>query len=236
MIEIKNVSKTYNGKKKVLKNISFKIEGGEIFAFIGHNGAGKTTMIKCIMGILDFEEGDILVDNKSIKEEPLECKRIMAYVADNPDLYENMKAIDFINFICDMYEVSEDIRRENTLKYAKMFEIEDKLNDDISSFSHGMKQKIALIAALAHNPKVLIMDEPFVGLDPKAVYDMKEIMRNMAKEGKTIFFSTHILDVAEKLCDRVAIIKDGTIVKVGKMKDIKGDESLEQVFLELGEK
>lgn len=236
MIEIKNVSKTYNGKKKVLKNISFKIEGGEIFAFIGHNGAGKTTMIKCIMGILDFEEDDILVDNKSIKEEPLECKRIMAYVADNPDLYENMKAIDFINFICDMYEVSEDIRRENTLKYAKMFEIEDKLNDDISSFSHGMKQKIALIAALAHNPKVLIMDEPFVGLDPKAVYDMKEIMRNMAKDGKTIFFSTHILDVAEKLCDRVAIIKDGTIVKVGKMKDIKGDESLEQVFLELGEK
>ena len=236
MIEIKNVSKTYNGKKKVLKNISFKIEGGEIFAFIGHNGAGKTTMIKCIMGILGFEEGDILVDNKSIKEEPLECKRIMAYVADNPDLYENMKAIDFINFICDIYEVSEDIRRENTLKYAKMFEIEDKLNDDISSFSHGMKQKIALIAALAHNPKVLIMDEPFVGLDPKAVYDMKEIMRDMAKEGKTIFFSTHILDVAEKLCDRVAIIKDGTIVKVGKMKDIKGDESLEQVFLELGEK
>lgn len=236
MIEIKNVSKTYNGKKKVLKNVSFKIESGEIFAFIGHNGAGKTTMIKCIMGILDFEEGDILVDNKSIKEEPLECKRIMAYVADNPDLYENMKAIDFINFICDMYEVSEDIRRENTLKYAKMFEIEDKLNDDISSLSHGMKQKIALIAALAHNPKVLIMDEPFVGLDPKAVYDMKEIMRDMAKEGKTIFFSTHILDVAEKLCDRVAIIKDGTIVKVGKMKDIKGDESLEQVFLELGEK
>ena len=236
MIEIKNVSKTYNGKKKVLKNISFKIEGGEIFAFIGHNGAGKTTMIKCIMGILDFEEGDILVDNKSIKEDPLECKRIMAYVADNPDLYENMKAIDFINFICDMYEVSEDIRRENTLKYAKMFEIEDKLNDDISSFSHGMKQKVALIAALAHNPKVLIMDEPFVGLDPKAVYDMKEIMRDMAKDGKTIFFSTHILDVAEKLCDRVAIIKDGTIVKVGKMKDIKGDESLEQVFLELGEK
>lgn len=236
MIEIKNVSKTYNGKKKVLKNISFKIEGGEIFAFIGHNGAGKTTMIKCIMGILDFEEGDILVDNKSIKEEPLECKRIMTYVADNPDLYENMKAIDFINFICDMYEVSEDIRRENTLKYAKIFEIEDKLNDDISSFSHGMKQKIALIAALAHDPKVLIMDEPFVGLDPKAVYDMKEIMRDMAKDGKTIFFSTHILDVAEKLCDRVAIIKDGTIVKVGKMKDIKGDESLEQVFLELGEK
>lgn len=236
MIEINNVSKSYNGKKKVLRDVSFKINNGEIFAFIGHNGAGKTTMIKSIMGILDFEEGDILIDGKSIKEEPLECKRIMAYVPDNPDLYENMKAIQFINFICDMYEVPESIRRENTIKYARMFEIEDKLNDDISSFSHGMKQKVALIAALAHNPKILIMDEPFVGLDPKAVYDMKEIMKNMAQDGKTIFFSTHILDVAEKLCDRVAIIKDGMIVKVGKMKDIKGDESLEQVFLELGEK
>ena len=236
MIEIKNVSKTYNGKKKVLKNVSFDIDSGEIFAFIGHNGAGKTTMIKSIIGILDFEEGDILINGKSIKKEPIECKKIMAYVPDNPDLYENMKAIDFINFICDIYDVSESKRRENTLKYAKMFEIEDKLNDDIASFSHGMKQKIALIAALSHDPEILIMDEPFVGLDPKAVYDMKEIMRTMAKDGKTVFFSTHILDVAEKLCDRVAIIKDGTIVKVGKMKDIKGDESLEQVFLELGEK
>lgn len=236
MIEIKNVSKTYNGKKKVLKNVSFDIDSGEIFAFIGHNGAGKTTMIKSIIGILDFEEGDILIDGKSIRKEPIECKKIMAYVPDNPDLYENMKAIDFINFICDIYDVSESKRRENTLKYAKMFEIEDKLNDDIASFSHGMKQKVALIAALSHDPEILIMDEPFVGLDPKAVYDMKEIMRTMAKDGKTIFFSTHILDVAEKLCDRVAIINDGTIVKVGKMKDIKGDESLEQVFLELGEK
>ncbi len=236
MIEIKNVSKTYNGKKKVLKNVSFDIDSGEIFAFIGHNGAGKTTMIKSIIGILDFEEGDILIDGKSIRKEPIECKKIMAYVPDNPDLYEYMKAIDFINFICDIYDVSESKRRENTLKYAKMFEIEDKLNDDIASFSHGMKQKIALIAALSHDPEILIMDEPFVGLDPKAVYDMKEIMRTMAKDGKTIFFSTHILDVAEKLCDRVAIINDGTIVKVGKMKDIKGDESLEQVFLELGEK
>ena len=236
MIEIKSVSKSYNGKKKVLKNISFKIESGEIFAFIGHNGAGKTTMIKSIMGILDFEEGDILINGKSIKEEPIECKEIMAYVPDNPDLYENMKAIDYINFVCDMYDTSLEIRKENTLKYAKMFEIEDKLNDDIASFSHGMKQKIALIAALSHNPEILIMDEPFVGLDPKAVYDMKEVMRNMAKSGKTIFFSTHILDVAEKLCDRVAIIKDGSIATVGKMKDIKGNESLEEVFLELGEK
>ena len=160
---------------------------------------------------------------------------MMAYVPDNPDLYENMKAIDFINFICDMYEISEEKRKENTLKYAKMFEIEDKLNDDISSFSHGMKQKVALIAALSHNPEILIMDEPFVGLDPKAVYDMKEIMKQMKQENKTIFFSTHILDVAEKLCDKVAIIKKGEIIKLGNMKEIKKDESLEQVFLESGD-
>ena len=235
MIEIKNVSKTYNGVKKAIKNVSFKVDGGEIFGFIGHNGAGKTTMIKSIVGILDFEDGDILINGKSIKSNPIECKMDIAYVPDNPDLYENMKAIDFINFICDMYEIDKDTRKKNVLKYAKMFEIDDKLGDDISSFSHGMKQKVALIAALSHDPKVLIMDEPFVGLDPKAVFDMKEIMRTMAKEGKTIFFSTHILDVAEKLCDRVAIIKSGEIVKIGKMKDIKGDESLEEVFLELGE-
>ena len=235
MIEIKNVSKTYNGVKKAIKNVSFKVDGGEIFGFIGHNGAGKTTMIKSIVGILDFEDGDILINGKSIKSNPIECKMDIAYVPDNPDLYENMRAIDFINFICDMYEVDKDTRKKNVIKYAKLFEIDEKLGDDISSFSHGMKQKVALIAALSHDPKVLIMDEPFVGLDPKAVFDMKEIMRNMAKEGKTIFFSTHILDVAEKLCDRVAIIKSGEIVKIGKMKDIKGDESLEEVFLELGE-
>lgn len=176
-----------------------------------------------------------MINGKSIKSNPIECKMDIAYVPDNPDLYENMRAIDFINFICDMYEIDKDTRKKNVIKYAKMFEIDDKLGDDISSFSHGMKQKVALIAALSHNPKVLIMDEPFVGLDPKAVFDMKEIMRSMAKEGKTIFFSTHILDVAEKLCDRVAIIKSGEIVKIGKMKDIKGDESLEEVFLELGE-
>ena len=236
MIEIKNVSKSYDGKKKALDDVSFKINNGEIFAFIGHNGAGKTTMIKSIIGILNFDEGDILINDKSIKKEPIECKKMMAYVPDNPDLYENMKAINFINFICDMYEVSEEDRKERILKYSKLFEIDDKLNDDISSFSHGMKQKVAIIASLAHDPDILIMDEPFVGLDPKAVYDMKEIMKEMVKNGKTIFFSTHILDVAEKICDRVAIIKDGKIVKVGKMKDIKGDESLEQVFLELGEK
>ena len=236
MIEIKNVSKTYDGVKKALNDVSFSVKDGEIFAFIGHNGAGKTTMIKSIIGILDFQEGDILINNKSIKKDPIACKLDMAYVPDNPDLYENMKAIDFINFVLDMYDVQSNIRKEKIEKYAKLFELEDKLTDDIASFSHGMKQKVALIAALAHDPKVLIMDEPFVGLDPKAVYDIKEIMKQMAKDGKTIFFSTHILDVAEKLCSRVAIIKNGQIVKIGKMNDIKGDESLEQVFLELGDK
>lgn len=236
MIEIKNVTKTYNGEKKAVDDISFTVNDGEIFAFIGHNGAGKTTTIKSIVGILDFEQGDILINGKSIKKQPIECKKEMAYVPDNPDLYENMKAIDFINFICDMYEVDKAERKERIEKYSKMFEMADSLNDEISLFSHGMKQKVALISALAHNPKVLIMDEPFVGLDPKAVFDMKEIMKQMCKEGKTIFFSTHILEVAEKLCSRVAIIKQGKIVKVGKMSEIKGDESLEQVFLELDEK
>ena len=235
MIEIKNVSKSYDGKVKALNDISFKIDNGEIFAFIGHNGAGKTTMIKSLVGILDFDSGDILINGKSIKKEPIECKREMAYVPDNPDLYENMTGLDFINFICDIYDVSLEERKINIEKYSKMFEMDGKLGSDISSFSHGMKQKVALIAALSHNPDVLIMDEPFVGLDPKAVFDMKEVMHKMAKDGKTIFFSTHILDVAEKLCDRVAIIKKGEIVKIGKMKDIKGDETLEQVFLELGD-
>lgn len=235
MIEIKNVTKIYNGEKKAIDNISFTVNNGEIFAFIGHNGAGKTTTIKSIVGILNFEEGDILINGKSIKKSPIECKKQIAYVPDNPDLYENMKAIDFINFICDMYEISKEVREENINKYAKMFEMQEKLDDYISSFSHGMKQKIALIAALVHNPEVLIMDEPFVGLDPKAVFNIKEVMKEMCRQGKTIFFSTHILEVAEKLCDRVAIIKQGKIVKTGNMKDIKGDESLEQVFLELDE-
>ena len=234
MIEIKNLTKKY-GDKVAISNISFNVNDGEIFAFIGHNGAGKTTTIKSLVGIHDFEDGDILVNGKSIKKDPIGCKMKMAYVPDNPDLYENMTAIDFINFICDMYNTPADERKANIEKYGKMFEIFDNLGQDISSFSHGMKQKVALIAALSHNPEVLVMDEPFVGLDPKSVFDMKEIMRNMAKEGKTIFFSTHILDVAERLCDRVAIIKSGRIVKIGNMKEIKGDETLEQIFLELGE-
>ena len=234
MIEIKNVTKKY-GNNKALDNVSFNVNEGEIFAFIGHNGAGKTTLIKAITGIHDFDEGEILINGKSIKNDTIECKKDMAFVPDNPELYENMTAINFIIFICDMYEVSIDDRKKNIDKYAKMFEMEDKLGDTIKSFSHGMKQKIALIAALSHNPKILIMDEPFVGLDPKAVFDIKEVMHEMVKEGKTIFFSTHILDVAEKLCSRVAIIKNGKLVKVGSMKDIKGDKSLENVFLELEE-
>lgn len=233
MIEIKNLTKSYVKGKKAVDDISFDVLDGEIFAFIGHNGAGKTTTIKSIVGILDFDCGNILINGKSIKDDAINSKKEIAYVPDNPDLYENMKAIEYINFICDMYEISKEERSKNIQKYSKMFEIDDKLDDEISSFSHGMKQKIALIAALSHNPSVLIMDEPFVGLDPKAVFDMKEIMKKMCKEKKTIFFSTHILEVAEKLCDRVAIIKNGKIVKIGKMKDIMGDESLEQVFLEL---
>ena len=235
MIEIKNFSKIYNNEKKAVNNISLTVNDGEIFAFIGHNGAGKTTTLKSIAGILDFEEGDILINGKSIKKEPIACKMQMAYVPDNPDLYENMKAIDFINFICDMYEVNKKQRKEKIEKYVALFEMQNNINDEISSFSHGMKQKVALIAALAHNPQVLIMDEPFVGLDPKAVFDMKEIMKEMCKEGKTIFFSTHILEVAEKLCSRVAIIKQGKIVKIGNMEEVKGDESLERVFLEIDE-
>ena len=235
MIEIKNFSKIYNNEKKAVDDISLKVGDGEIFAFIGHNGAGKTTTLKSIAGILDFEQGDILINGKSIKKEPIACKMQMSYVPDNPDLYENMKAIDFINFICDMYEVPKGERKEQIEKYVSLFELSNNINDEISSFSHGMKQKVALIAALSHNPKVLVMDEPFVGLDPKSVFDMKEIMREMCKEGKTIFFSTHILEVAEKLCSRVAIIKQGKLVKVGSMEEVKGDESLEKVFLELDE-
>ena len=232
MIEIKNVTKKY-GEKVALNEVSFKVEDGELFGFIGHNGAGKTTLIKAIVGIHEFDRGEIKINGKSITENPIECKKEMAYIPDNPELYENMKAISFINFICDMYETPNEVRKKNIKKYAKLFEIEEELNNPISSFSHGMKQKIALIAALAHEPNILIMDEPFVGLDPKAVFDFKKIMNEMTKEGKIIFFSTHILDVAEKLCTKVAIIKNGKIVKTGTMKEIKGDKSLEKVFLDL---
>ena len=232
MIKIKHVTKLY-GDKKALDDVSFEVKEGEIFAFIGHNGAGKTTLIKSICGILDFEEGEILINGKSIKAEPIECKKIMAYIPDDPELYEDMRAIKFINFVCDMYDVPVEVRERNIERYAKMFGMEKELNNPIKSFSHGMKQKVTLIAALAHEPKVLIMDEPFVGLDPKAIYDMKEVMKGIVKDGGTIFFSTHILDMAEKLCDRVAIVKKGQIIKVGDMKKVRGDKSLEKVFLEL---
>ena len=232
MIEIKNVTKKY-GDKVALNDVSFCVNDGEIFGFIGHNGAGKTTLIKSIVGIHKFDEGDILINGKSIKDFPIPCKKEMAFVSDNHELYEQMKAIDFINFICDMYEVSQDVRERNIKKYAKLFGVLDNLNETIDSFSHGMKQKISLIAAFVHEPNVLIMDEPFASLDPKAVFEVKEIMKEMIKEGKTVFFSTHILDVAEKLCSRVAIIKDGNLIKVGNIKEIKGDKSLEKVFLDL---
>ena len=235
MIEIKNVTKKY-GKNVALENVSFNVGDAEIFAFIGHNGAGKTTLIKSIVGIHDFDSGDIIIDGKSIKTNSIECKKIMAYVPDNPLAYEHMRAIDYINFICDMYEIDTNKREKNIKKYAKLFNMENKLNDTIDSYSHGMKQKIVLISALVHEPKILIMDEPFVGLDPKAVYDIKEILNEMVKEGKTVFYSTHILDVAEKLCSKVAIIKNGKLIKSGSMKTIKGDKSLENVFLELEDK
>ena len=232
MIEIKNVTKKY-GNKKAVDDVSFTVNDGDIFAFIGHNGAGKTTLIKSIVGIHDFDEGDIFINGMSIKERPVECKKLMAFVPDNPETYESMKAIDYINFICDMYDVDAKTREKNITKYVKLFDMEDKLNDTIDSYSHGMKQKIVLISALAHDPKILIMDEPFVGLDPKAVFDVKEVLNEMVKEGKIVFYSTHILDVAEKLCSRVAIIKGGKLVKSGSMKEIKGDKSLEKVFMEL---
>ncbi len=232
MIEIKNVTKKY-GNKKAVDNVSFDVNDGDIFAFIGHNGAGKTTLIKSIVGIHDFDEGDILIDGMSIKDNPVECKKLMAFVPDNPETYEHMKAIDYINFICDMYDIDTETREKNIKKYAKLFDMEDKLGDTIDSYSHGMKQKVVLISALAHDPRILIMDEPFVGLDPKAVFDIKEVLNEMVKEGKIVFYSTHILDVAEKLCTRVAIIKNGKLVKAGSMKEIKGDKSLEKVFMEL---
>lgn len=235
MIKIKGVTKKY-GEKKALDNVSFDVNTGEIFAFIGHNGAGKTTLIKSICGIIDFDDGKILINGKSIKDDPITCKKMMAYVPDDPELYEDMKAISYINFVCDMYDVPVETREQSIRHYAEMFGMEQELGNIIKSFSHGMKQKIALIAALVHEPKVLIMDEPFVGLDPKAIFDMKEVMRDLVKNGGTIFFSTHILDMAEKLCDRLAIVKSGKIVKVGGMKEVRGDKSLEKVFLELGVK
>jgi len=232
MLQIKNLTKRY-GDKLAVDNLSLHIMPGEIYGFIGHNGAGKTTTIKACTGILNFEEGDILIDGVSIKEKPLECKKQMAYIPDNPDMYDFMTGIGYLNFIADIFGVPEEVRDELIDKYADAFEIKDNLGQLVSEYSHGMKQKLAIISAWRHEPKLVIMDEPFVGLDPKASHILKQMMRKMCDDGGAIFFSTHVLEVAEKLCDKVAIIKGGRLIKAGIMEQVKGDESLESVFLEL---
>lgn len=231
MLKINNLTKTY-GDKKAVDNLTLHIAPGEIYGFIGHNGAGKTTTIKAACGILQFDEGDICIDGVSIKDNPLACKQKLAYIPDNPDLYEYMKGIQFLNFTADIFGVGADERQARIKKYADLFELTDSLGDNISSYSHGMKQKLAIISALIHNPKLIIMDEPFVGLDPKAAHLLKEQMREICNQGAAIFFSTHVLEVAEKLCDKVAIIKGGKLIKSGTMDEVKGDASLEDAFLE----
>ncbi|MGM9665524.1 MAG: ABC transporter ATP-binding protein [Eubacteriales bacterium] len=232
MLNIQHLTKTY-GKKKAVDDLSLHIKPGEMYAFIGHNGAGKTTTIKSCCGLLDFDSGDIYVDGISIKDDPIECKKRIAYIPDNPDLYEFMSGIKYLNFVGDIYGVKKDERFERVKKYADMFEITNDLAQPISSYSHGMKQKLAIISALLHSPKLLIMDEPFVGLDPKAAFLLKEEMKKLCEAGGAIFFSTHVLEVAEKICNKIAIIKGGKLVVSGDMEDVKGDESLESVFLEL---
>ncbi len=234
MLRIDNLTKTY-GEKKAVDNLSLHIKPGEIYGFIGHNGAGKTTTLKSVVGILQFDSGEILIDGKSVKADPVGCKKLISYIPDNPDLYEYMSGIKFLNFVADIFGVSAADREERIRKYADAFGITDDLAQPISAYSHGMKQKLAVISALIHNPKLIIMDEPFVGLDPKAAHILKEIMREICDNGGAIFFSTHVLEVAEKLCDKVAIIKDGKLVVSGSMDEVKGDESLETVFLELEE-
>lgn len=232
MLKIEGLTKTY-GSKKAVDHLSLHIHPGEIYGFIGHNGAGKTTTIKCCCGILNFEEGEILIDGKSIRSKPLACKKELAYIPDNPDLYEFMSGIKYLNFIADIYGVPGMEREERIHRYARQFELIDDLASPVSTYSHGMKQKLAIISALIHEPRLLIMDEPFVGLDPKAAFEVKELMRTLCDNGGAIFFSTHVLEVAEKLCDRIAIIKNGTLIKSGKTDEVIGDESLEDVFLEL---
>ena len=232
MLKIENLTKTY-GQKKAVDNLSLEIENGHIYGFIGHNGAGKTTTLKSIAGIMKFDQGNIYIDNKSIKEEPLACKKVMAYIPDNPDLYEYLTGIKYLNFIADVYGVSQAERTDRIKKYGDMFELTDSLGEPISAYSHGMKQKLAVISALIHEPKLIIMDEPFVGLDPKASHLLKGLMRDLCDRGGAIFFSTHVLEVAEKLCDKIAIIKAGKLVVSGNTQDVIGDDSLEEVFLEL---
>lgn len=232
MLEIKNLTKVY-GEKKAVDDLSLHIAPGEIYGFIGHNGAGKTTTLKSVVGILNFDAGEIRIDGVSIKDDPLTCKQKIAYIPDNPDIYEYMTGIKYLNFVADIFGVSAADRRERVRKYADLFEITADLAQPISAYSHGMKQKLAIIAAWTHEPRLIIMDEPFVGLDPKASHLLKGMMREFCDNGGAIFFSTHVLEVAEKLCDKVAIIKSGRLIRSGTMEEVRGDASLEDVFLEL---
>ncbi|MDO5294926.1 MAG: ABC transporter ATP-binding protein [bacterium] len=233
MLRINNLTKTYKGGKHAVDNLSLEIKAGDIYGFIGHNGAGKTTTIKAVVGIHDFEQGEITIDGISVKTNPLQCKAITAYIPDNPELYEYLTGIQYLNFLADIFQVSKELREDRIKEYADRFELTSALGDLISSYSHGMKQKLAIIGAFIHNPKLLIMDEPFVGLDPQASIVLKEMMHEMCKEGGAIFFSTHVLDVAEKLCNKVAIIKEGKLVASGKTEDLVNGQSLEEVFMEV---
>ena len=232
MLNISHLTKTF-GDKKAVDDISLTINAGEIYGFIGHNGAGKSTTIKSVVGIQSFDSGEITIDSMSIKAQPLECKKIIAYIPDNPDLYNFMSGIKYLNFIADIFGVSSTDREMRIKKYADAFELTSDLAQPINTYSHGMKQKLAIISAWIHQPKLIIMDEPFVGLDPKASHTIKQMMREFCDNGGAIFFSTHVLEVAEKLCDKIAIIKNGKLIKVGTMEEVKGDTSLESVFLEL---
>lgn len=232
MLRIENLTKKY-GDKSAVDNLSLHIQSGEIYGFIGHNGAGKTTTLKACCGILQFDNGEIYIDDVSVKENPIACKSKLAYIPDNPDLYEFMTGIKYLNFVADIFGISKSERNEKIKKYADIFELTDDLAQPIGSYSHGMRQKLAIISALIHSPKLIIMDEPFVGLDPKSSHSLKQIMREICNNGGAIFFSTHVLEVAEKLCDKIAIIKDGKLIKCGNTEDVKGDSSLEAVFLEL---
>ena len=234
MLKIQHLTKTY-GDKKAVDDLSLHIQAGEIYGFIGHNGAGKTTTLKAAVGILQFDAGEITIGGHSIQDDPIACKKMLAYIPDNPDLYEFMTGIQYLNFIADIFGVEESARQERIRKYADLFELTTDLAQPVAAYSHGMKQKLAIISAWLHEPKLILMDEPFVGLDPKASHILKGMMREVCDAGGAIFFSTHVLEVAEKLCDKVAIIKGGKLIRSGTMEDVKGDESLESVFLELEE-
>jgi len=234
MLKIENLTKTF-GEKRAVDNLTLSIAPGEICGFIGHNGAGKTTTIKAVCGLLQFDSGEIYIDGISVREDPIACKMRTAYIPDNPDLYEFLSGIKYLNFIADVYGISADLRQERIRMYSDMFELTDDLAQPVSAYSHGMKQKLAIISALIHAPRLMVLDEPFVGLDPKASRDLKTLMRGICDDGGAIFFSTHVLEVAEKLCDRIAVIKSGKLIAYGDMDEVKGDESLESVFFELEE-